>query len=253
MPEKLEEQGLFLPSLPNSYNDESFLTNIIENEFKLGVVKRIDFVQKPEKQSSYMAFVHFKQWHKTYDTDLFRFKIAHFGHVDVFGTKDYYGNRRDLPTNTNKRAFIRFLFNKTPIKEVELNIHQVSDNLERAEKQIAEQQVTITNLKTELENTNKKYKELEKRIRELESKENILNQAFIEEDDLSEVTLVSFKSLCIEDLLDDEQLAKYKIEMSYSTPVKNTNESVPMAPIKENYSEHIDETTLLNVKKNLFN
>lgn len=250
VPLKSEEQGLFIPSLPKSYNDEAFLTNMIENNFKLGIVKRIDFVQKPENPTSYMAFIHFKQWHKTYDTDLFRFKLSHFGHADVYGTTDMNGNRVDLPTFTSKRVFIRFLFNKTPIKDAELNIHQLSDNLERAEKQITEQQVTIDNLKKELENTNKKYEELEKRIRELEFKET-LNKAFIEEDDLSEVSMISFKSLHLEDLMDDEELEKYKLETDYSTPVKNNNISVPMAPYKIKHHEN-NESSLTTVRTNLF-
>lgn len=250
VPNKVEEQGLFIPSLPNSYNNESFLTNIIENEFKLGIVKRIDFVQKPENPTSYMAFIHFKQWYKTYDTDLFRFKLSHFGHADVYGSTDMNGNRVDLPTFTSKRVFIRFLFNKTPIKDAELNIHQISDNLERAEKQITEQQVTIDNLKKELENTNKKYEELEKRIRELEFKET-LDKAFIEEDELSEVSMVSFKSLHLEDLMDDEELEKYKLETDYSTPIKNNNLSVPMAPYKIKHHEN-NESSLTTVRTNLF-
>ena len=251
VPLKSEEQGLFIPSLPKSYNDEAFLTNMIENNFKIGIVKRIDFVQKPENPTSYMAFIHFKQWHKTYDTDLFRFKLSHFGHADVYGTTDMNGNRIDLPTFTSKRVFIRFLFNKTPIKDAELNIHQLSDNLERAEKQITEQQVTIDNLKKELENTNKKYEELEKRIRELEFKET-LNQAFIEEDDLSEVSMVSFKSLHLEDLMDDDELEKYKLETDYSTPVKNNNISVPMAPYKNKHYHENNESSLTTVRTNLF-
>lgn len=251
VPVKPEEQGLFIPSLPKSYNDEAFLTNMIENNFKIGIVKRIDFVQKPENPTSYMAFIHFKQWHKTYDTDLFRFKLSHFGHADVYGTTDMNGNRVDLPTFTSKRVFIRFLFNKTPIKDAELNIHQLSDNLERAEKQITEQQEIINNLKTELENTNKKYEELERRIRELEFKET-LNKAFIEEDDLSEVSMVSFKSLHLEDLMDDEELEKYKAETDYSTPVKNKNVSVPMAPCKNKMYQQNNESTLTTVRTCLF-
>lgn len=157
--------SLFIPMLPPSMIDEQKLTDIVENKLTIGKVKRVDIVAKPNTQNRFMAFIHFDYWYYTYETNLFRQNIEKNNQVDVFGYIESYRylNKSNLNDNiiytdwnnnkcyplfngqfyvpdenfyNNATLYIRFMINKTPIPETELNQHQLANNLSIAEKEI---------------------------------------------------------------------------------------------------------------------
>ena len=138
--------SLFIPSLPSVFIDEDLLIYVIEEIFYIGEVKRVDIVKKENSDNRLMAFIHMNYWYKNNSVDTFRLKIQSEGHVDVYG---FINNSNleikycDFISNLKDGLFIRFMINKTPIKDTELNIHQIADLLEKADKKITEQDLLI--------------------------------------------------------------------------------------------------------------
>jgi hypothetical protein len=184
-----EDNSLFIPMLHSSLVNEEQLRVIIEDKLTLGKVKRVDFVVKPNTQNRYMAFIHFYYWYDNYNTNNFRRLVKAKGYMDVYGFKEcirdkncyssahhdtvvftdwnnrkcygvYIENERTYEGQyvstvdfyNNASVYIRFMMNKTPIQETELNPHQLANNLAVAEKEILDLKTRVA----ELEETIKK-------------------------------------------------------------------------------------------------
>lgn len=176
--------SLFIPSLPSVFIDEDLLIYVIEEIFYIGEVKRVDIVKKENSDNRLMAFIHMNYWYKNNSVDTFRLKIQSEGHVDVYG---FINNSNleikycDFISNLKDGLFIRFMINKTPIKDTELNIHQIADLLEKADKKITEQDLLIEQLMIELEDTKKKLHEAQ--INPYNNNFNFINVS----DDISDI------------------------------------------------------------------
>jgi hypothetical protein len=159
--------SLFLPALPSIFTDETVLRDLFEYTLKIGKVKRVDIVAKPDGGNRKMAFIHFDHWNKTRSIEDLRSFVATHGQADIAGIRDangmYHGlnnlfydkKRVNDRRHQNRELFVRIMMNKTPIKETELNIHQLADSLEMAEKVIHQQKEQIENLNANIENIQK--------------------------------------------------------------------------------------------------
>jgi len=103
-----------------------------------------------------MAFVHFDFWNDSVATHNLRYMIEENNHVDVFG-----GNYNMPIHQYNPHLFLRLMVNNTPIKETELNVHQLAANMEMAEATIADQRDTINNILMELADAKSRIESLE--------------------------------------------------------------------------------------------
>lgn len=146
--------SVFIPSLPSHFTDENVLKYLAEEVFHWGSVKRVDIIKKENVNNRLMAFIHFNHWYDNVSVKTFREKMNKDGLVDVFGFIDHHQKCVDykamLDANIKRDTFLRFLINKTPIKETELNIHQLADVLDKAEKKIGEQELLIQELQSQL-------------------------------------------------------------------------------------------------------
>lgn len=167
--------SLFIPCLPPCLMNEETLTHIIESVLQIGSVKRIDIVKKENVENRYMAFIHFNYWMDDANIHSFREKIDKETQVDVYGILDYrcslpkmgfnrllYGFKNLEQLNNN--FYIRFFKNKTPIKETELNIHQLADLLGKAD-------IKNDQNKDIIENMSKEIAELKRKLAFYEEKE----------------------------------------------------------------------------------
>ena len=153
-PEK--NSSLFIPAIPIRLKDEDSIKYLIEYELMLGRFKRIDFVAKNNplntNDNRWEVFIHFEYWYNTYDVMLLRQCLEDNDYVDITGTTT--DNKNYFPLQ-NKIKFVRLMFNKTPIKETNLNAHQLADLLEKE-----------INKNKDLEN---KIKDLENIIKKLQN------------------------------------------------------------------------------------
>ena len=145
--------SIFIPSLPSYFADEIILSYLIQEVFKLGSVKRVDIIKKENMNNRLMAFIHFNHWFDNTSVASFRGKMDKDGMVDIFGYIDEQGRKSNYALlydkNLRNDMFLKFLINKTPIKETELNIHQLADVLEKAEQKIRDQRKMIKELQME--------------------------------------------------------------------------------------------------------
>lgn len=152
--------SIFIPSVHHTFMNETTLRHLIEDVFCIGMVRRIDYIDKPEEHKR-MAFVHFEYWHNNDNAIFLRKVIEEMETVDIYGCMDNHNGFYDLaqlihyyPYDDSRPYFIRFMMNKTPIVETELNIHQLADITMRLENIIKEQTDTIEKL-TKLVETQK--------------------------------------------------------------------------------------------------
>ena len=145
--------SIFIPSLPSFATSEDTLTFLFQDIFELGSVKRVDIIKKENVNNRLMAFVHFNHWFDNNSTKMFREKLEKEGFADVFGYADVDEFNKNmnfnefLGYNVNKNAFLKCMINKTPIKETDLNIHQMADILEKTDKKMDEQESLILQMK----------------------------------------------------------------------------------------------------------
>lgn len=159
--------SIFIPSVPTYALDENIFKHAIENVLRLGRVKRVDFSLKKGTTNKYMAFIHFHAWFNTENVMQFR--------RDIEMTETYDIHNIWIPS-IQKYIFIRCMINRKPIKEAELNIHQLADCLEMAECKIQEQTNDINNILKEFEDY-KTQKEMEiKKLNDEISKKNEIIQ-----------------------------------------------------------------------------
>ena len=148
--------SIFIPTVPNSVLDTKYLQWVFEGLLQIGKVKRVDIVVKRTDKNHHMAFVHFESWNDSIATHTLRYMIEENNHVDVFGG-DY-----NMPIHEhNPHLFLRLMVNNMPIKETELNIHQLAANMEMAEATIADQRDTINNVLKELADAKSRIESLE--------------------------------------------------------------------------------------------
>ncbi len=155
--------SLFIPMLPNDLIDEGRLKYLIEFIYGLGKVKRIDFTKKENSNTKYMAFIHFDYWNNNDFTQSLRERLQYFNLVDL----NYIG------FIDHKTKFIRFMINKTPIKDTEMNAPQLANELEIKIKEISEKDKEIEELKNkiaQLENENIKLHNILYNVSENENK-----------------------------------------------------------------------------------
>ena len=165
--------SLFIPSLPPGFVNEELLFELVQETFRIGSVKRVDIIKKNNTNNRLMAFIHFNSWNDSPATRIFRDKIEKEGFIDVFGytnEMNQYADYNYFIPNIKKDVFIRFLINKMPIKDTELNAHQLADMLEKSETKIIYQQSVIDNLTQELEATKLKLKQMEMESKDLKNK-----------------------------------------------------------------------------------
>jgi len=169
--------SLFLPALPPGFANEQAIAHVCETMMQLGKVKRVDIVQKENAPNRTMAFVHFHSWNHNEETQRFRHAMEQMEQVDVFGALQHvYDVSGDLYLQpigfeylfatqmgkNNRPFYFRFFINKTPIKETELNIHQLANMLEMAESKIEDQQGLIDGMLKELADAKERIESLEK-------------------------------------------------------------------------------------------
>ena len=148
--------SIFIPTVPVGVLDTEYLTWVFEGLLNIGKVKRVDIVCKNKEKNHHMAFVHFESWNNSVATHTLRYMIEENNHVDVFGG-DY-----NMPIHAqNPHLFLRLMVNNTPIKETEMNIHQLAANMEMAEATIADQRDTINNILKELADAKSRIESLE--------------------------------------------------------------------------------------------
>jgi hypothetical protein len=151
--------SVFIPTVPVSVLDVSYLTWVFEELLQLGKVKRVDIVTKDAEKYHHMAFVHFDYWNDSVQVHHMRYLIETTGGLDVFG-----GNGSQLIHARHPNLFLRLMVNKTPIKDTELNIHQLAANQEMMEATIADQRDTINSVLKELVDAKMRIEELEKML-----------------------------------------------------------------------------------------
>jgi hypothetical protein len=195
--------SLFLPAIPSIFTDEKMLHDLFEYTLKIGKVKRVDLVSKPESGNRKMAFVHFENWNKTRSILELRSMVEKNGQADIAGIRDangmyhglneiFYDRERMNHRRPLRELFVRIMVNKTPIKETELNIHQLADNLEMAEKVINTQKEQIEQLNANIENIQKQLDFMTKFS--IKFSNNVFNEfmkycstAITQNDDLSDI------------------------------------------------------------------
>lgn len=178
--------SLYIPIIPASLNNNIVLIELFEQHMQIGIVKRIDFVKRPNDDDTYMAFVHFKKiYANTHPFYMFNM-FDKVDSIDVMGTVDSRGNRHTLAETIHhiymannwghlltaqripNRLFIRVKLNKNPIKDTVLNIHQIAANMETTDTVVE----TLVKKNSELEDTIKIQGEmlaaLENKIKEMD-------------------------------------------------------------------------------------
>ena len=127
------DSSLFIPCIPDAricseINIERLCYNI-----GLSNIKRVDIstIKNENGTIRNMAFIHFHVWYNTPSNRLIRDAI--------------YKNGFYLCTLPNGK-FIKLMFNNNPITESDRNIHQLADDLARAEITIIDQSNRIRDL-----------------------------------------------------------------------------------------------------------
>lgn len=144
--------SLYIPNLNYNFKTEADVKHLIQDKLCIGEVKRVDIVTKSTEAGGmrFLAFVHFKSWYRTKDTEFIRREIATHGACDVYGYNTEFNFTHSFMDNRGSRAYMRFIRNVSPIPETTLNVHQLADSLSVAEKTIAEQQLRIESLERQL-------------------------------------------------------------------------------------------------------
>jgi hypothetical protein len=178
--------SLYIPILPAVLNNTNVLMQLFDRHLHIGVVRRVDFVKRPNEENKYMAFIHFQKIYcNTQAFNIFNM-LSEVKNIDIMGTVDTFGNTHVLAETLHyiymsnhwghllgeqripDRTFIRIRLNTKPIKDTVLNIHQIATNLENTESIVE----TLTNKNTELEKTVQLQSEmltaLEDKIKEMD-------------------------------------------------------------------------------------
>jgi hypothetical protein len=163
--------SIFIPALPSDAVDEDFIKKVVEDTLQLGKVKRVDLSLKQNHKNKYMAFVHFDYWMDTENVHNFRNIIESYGYNDVYGI--------NVP-KTSKEIYMRFMVNKTPIKETSMNAHQLAASIEMAEAKIQDQDNIINDLLRDLEDAKSLIDTLNDQIRKMKNNDNQYKTPYID-------------------------------------------------------------------------
>lgn len=155
--------SLFIPVLPEKYCSESALIHLIQNELCIGIVDRVNIVNKKKNdgvESHSIAFIHFDYWFRTEDTDFVRFAIECEMKCDIYGFFDKHNFGHPFIDFNGNPAYIRFVKFIPTIKEVEKIGHVSKSKRMTMEKEILEQRL-------ELNAQDLRIKSLESQIQQL--------------------------------------------------------------------------------------
>lgn len=134
--------GLFIPVLPEKYCTESALIHLIQNELCIGIVDRVNIVNKKKNsvESHSIAFIHFDYWFRTEDTNFIRTAIESEMKCDIYGVFDKNNFGHPFTDSNGNSVYIRFTKFIPTIKEVEKVGRVSKPRRVTMEKQILEQQ-----------------------------------------------------------------------------------------------------------------
>ena len=158
-------KSLFIPAIPADVAQEETIKLIIENFLDMGTIKRVDIVKKQSPSIGYMAFVHFEHWKKTLLTNYLFEEITEKGFWDHTVQLQW---AHCLPNNPRTSLTMRFMENKKPIPETELNVHQLAANQDVLTNTIKEQEEMIMQLREELAMEAERNNRLEARLNKIE-------------------------------------------------------------------------------------
>ena len=152
--------SIFIPCVPASI-DDSILTAFIETNLQLGLVKRIDRVNH-KTTGKPMAFIHFEYWMDYCEVKKFRRDLEKMEYLNVYGVRLIYTTNDDAITYNNgnlikyisikdywgldKHIFIRMMINKAPIRDTELNIHQIAANADQLKQKVIQLTENLENV-----------------------------------------------------------------------------------------------------------
>lgn len=243
--------SLFIPMVPSDLMVEARLKDIIENDFKFGVVRRIDYSKKLDGNShGYMAFVHFESWDFNNYTVSIRNHIERFGHIDL-----HYVEKNGIVT---KYKYVRFMINLNPIKETERNAHQLADDLHFATVQTECMEVEIQNLQEKIKLLTEKNDTLQNTIDnlsdelqfamgEIEAKEGKIQRLEENNKTLSEKNELLHRTI---DSLSDNIIENYNNLLSENESEQSDFEDYDNCDL---YDENISYNEYLEIQKNLLN
>lgn len=123
--------SLFMPAVPKELLVESSLRNLIQDNYKIGTVKRIDYAPNPNSAGKSLGFIHF-------DTlNLSDSKAAEV--IDTINQKGKismpYSNPKKTGTQVSGLLFIK---NKKPLEDAktELSVEELETNLAKLQEEL---------------------------------------------------------------------------------------------------------------------
>jgi hypothetical protein len=135
--------SVYIPSIvsPTGHNvDIDYIIYLFENIWDLGSVNRVDIfdvVNSNGKRAGNKrgAFIHMNSWENNSSTELILEEIMQTGQCQLWLTNN---------TNNGRGCYwILKKMNREPIKETELNVHQLADKLREMQELIAERDAQI--------------------------------------------------------------------------------------------------------------
>ena len=175
-PTNMKEKNKFLPK---------YMKSFVENNLRLGSVKRIDFVDRSIDNSDVpvkCAYIHFNYW---FDNDLargFRDTLSKDGKVKTFGYQSGIDDAQEttrffkiLPQGQYASGYFMFKINYKPIDEAdyEQNVHQLAAANKVLEQKLKEKDALLLAIKKQVEQgeTSDKLSELVSSIKSMLSGE----------------------------------------------------------------------------------
>ena len=174
--EEGEYMSLYIPVIPSNLylgnptsNKETnkflpkYMKSFVENNLRLGSVKRIDFVDRSIDNSDVpvkCAYIHFNYW---FDNDLvreFRETLSKEGRVKTFGYKSGIEGAQEttrffkvLPQGQYASGYFMFKINYKPIEEAdyEQNVHQLAAANRVLEQKLKEKDALLLAIKKQIE------------------------------------------------------------------------------------------------------
>jgi|SaaInlV_135m_DNA_1039713.scaffolds.fasta_scaffold28581_1 hypothetical protein len=135
--------SVYIPCIvsPTGHNvDVDYITYLFENIWDLGYVNRVDIfdvVNSNGKRAGNKrgAFIHMDSWQNNSSTELILEEIMQTGQCQLWLTNN---------TNNGRGCYwILKKMNREPIKETELNVHQLADKLREMQDLLAERDAQI--------------------------------------------------------------------------------------------------------------
>lgn len=150
--------SIFIKRIPDWLNKEAISTMFDTQYNQIGEVNRVHIVDvSPEKGAGRMAFVHFKQWHGTVESNKFR---------DTIVQTDNYVKVITNPVNSGERYYLNITANRRPIPispaatvydndQLSDMINTAASSISRLEQMVMSQNVRIIELEKALADKNR--------------------------------------------------------------------------------------------------